>query len=51
MNCSNLNYIKIHLQNFNRKIYLFANGVSTNGTFIKSETSTLPVGENGIPEG
>jgi hypothetical protein len=25
--------------------------VSTNGTFIKSETSTLPVGENGIPEG
>ena len=41
----------MHLQNFNRNIYLFTNGVSTNGTFIKSETSNLSIGKNGIPEG
>ncbi len=49
--CSSLNYIKVAFESVPNIQYLnvWTNAVSSNGTFVKKSTLTLPRGTNGIP--
>ena len=51
--CSSLNYIKMLATDISATECLagWVNGVDSSGTFVKAASTTLPTGENGIPNG
>ena len=51
--CSSLNYIKMLATDVSATDCLagWVNGVASSGTFVKDASTTLPTGENGIPDG
>ena len=52
-NCSSLNYIKMLATDVSADGCLrsWVYGVASSGTFVKDASTTLPTGENGIPDG
>lgn len=51
--CSSLNYIKMLATDVSDSscLYSWVYGVASSGTFVKDASTTLPIGESGIPDG
>ena len=51
--CTSLNYIKMLATDVSASncLYWWVHGIASSGTFVKDASTTLPTGDNGIPDG